>query len=217
VDWSTPLSLAIGGGPVVVDLKNAVFAPTVPVPVMMPTAAPPGAFEEFFRGAYRNLLTVAMYVGATEGEAEDAVASAMEDVFRRWSEIANPLAYARKATVSNFLKDKGRHGRLIRRVIERGEAAGGYQDPGLTVWEDREWVTQLLKALSPAQREVMAAVLDEFRPAEVAQLLGATPAAVRQNLHAARRRLIQSLTGQGFVGSAGAGHRARARRIDDHR
>jgi len=203
VDWSTPLSLAIGGGPVVVDLKNAVFALAVPVPVMLPTAAPPGACQEFFRGAYRKLLTVAMYVGATEGEAEDAVASAMEDVFRRWSEIANPLAYARKATVSNFLKDKGRQDRLIRRVIERREAPGGDQDSGLTVWEDREWVTQLLNALSPAQREVMVLVVDEFRPAEVAQLLGTTPAAVRQNLYAARRRLIQSLTEQGSAESAG--------------
>lgn len=184
-----------------VDLKNTVSAPAVSVPVMLPAAVSPGAFEEFFRGAYRKLLTVAIYLGATESEAEEAVASAMEEVFRRWREIGNPLAYARKATVSNFLKSKSRHNRLIRRLIERGEGAGHYEDAGLTVWEDRQWVAQLLNALSPAQREVMAAVLQEFRPAEVAQLLGTTPAAVRQNLLAARRRLVQSLNEQASIGS----------------
>jgi DNA-directed RNA polymerase specialized sigma24 family protein len=50
-------------------------------------------------------------------------------------------------------------------------------------------VTQLLKSLPSAQREVVACMIDEFTRQEIAQLLGQTEAAVRQNLCAARARL----------------------------
>jgi DNA-directed RNA polymerase specialized sigma24 family protein len=60
----------------------------------------PAGFEDFFRDAYRKLLAAAMYLGATRDEAEDAAASAMMEVFRRWDEISDPLAYARKAATS---------------------------------------------------------------------------------------------------------------------
>lgn len=66
-------------------------------------------------------------------------------------------------------------------------------DPGLLVWEQREWVTLLLKSLPPAQREVLACMVDMFTPQEIAQQLGKTEAAVRQNLCAARRKLASRL------------------------
>ena len=50
-------------------------------------------------------------------------------------------------------------------------------------------MTQVLKSLPPAQREVLACMIDEFTRQEIARLLGKTEAAVRQNLHAARMRL----------------------------
>jgi DNA-directed RNA polymerase specialized sigma24 family protein len=61
------------------------------------------------------------------------------------------------------------------------------------VWEQREWVTLLLKSLPPAQREVLACMTDMLTPHEIAQRLGKTEAAVRQNLCAARKRLVTSL------------------------
>jgi DNA-directed RNA polymerase specialized sigma24 family protein len=67
------------------------------------------------------------------------------------------------------------------------------EDTGLTIWEDKQWVTQVLASLSPAQREVMAFIVDDFTPGEVAALLGKTPAAVRQNMCAARHRLARGL------------------------
>jgi RNA polymerase sigma factor (sigma-70 family) len=65
----------------------------------------------------------------------------------------------------------------------------GSIDRMLTVWEDRQWVTQLLNGLPPAQREAMALIVDEYSPTEIAQLLGASPEAVRQRLYVARQRL----------------------------
>jgi DNA-directed RNA polymerase specialized sigma24 family protein len=51
-------------------------------------------------------------------------------------------------------------------------------------------VTALLTALPPAQKEVLACIVDEFTLRETAELLGKTEAAVRQNLCAARKRLM---------------------------
>ena len=153
------------------------------------------AFEEFFRDAYRPLLRDVMFAGGDLHEAEDALSAAMAEVLRRWDTIDNPRAYARRAAISNLIKDKQRGLPRIRvRLVERGDVSPMQEmDPGLTAWEEKEWVTQLLKSLPPAQREVLACMVDEFTRQEIAQLLGKTEAAVRQNLHAARIRLAACL------------------------
>ncbi|HMH90225.1 MAG TPA: sigma-70 region 4 domain-containing protein [Streptosporangiaceae bacterium] len=56
---------------------------------------------------------------------------------------------------------------------------------------------QLLESLPPAQREVLACMVDMFPRKEIAQLLGKTDAAVRQNLHAARKSLVSYLAATG--------------------
>ena len=61
----------------------------------------------------------------------------------------------------------------------------------LNVWEDTEWVTQLLDALPPAQREVMALAYDNFTAAEIAEQLGRNEETIRSNLRHARHRLKQ--------------------------
>jgi RNA polymerase sigma factor (sigma-70 family) len=154
-----------------------------------------GTFEDLFRDAYQPLVRDATFVGGNPYEAEDAVSAALEEVLRRWDSIENPRAYARRATISNLIKNRQRgQQRLQARMIQRGD----YQlerdlDPGLTVWEEQEWVMQLLKSLPSAQREVLACMIDMLTPKEIAQLLGKTDAAVRQNLCAARKSLTSYL------------------------
>jgi RNA polymerase sigma-70 factor (ECF subfamily) len=187
-----------------VETGKAQVTPS-PEPELRPD--PPSGFEQFYRTAYREVLKTAMYVGATEQEAADAAAETMEEILRRWEEIGKPLAYARRAVVNNFLKDRTRGPeRIRRRLAERGEVTPEAEaGTGLTQWEDRQWVTQLLEALPMAQRVVMAFIIDGFTPAEVASLLGKNQAAIRQNLRAARQRLAQTL---GHDHQKQAGHSA---------
>jgi RNA polymerase sigma factor (sigma-70 family) len=160
-----------------------------------PSRAHAADFENLFRDTYQGLLRDAIFAGGNPHEAEDAVSAALEDVLRRWDRIENPRAYARRATISNLIKNKQRGQQRIRdRIIQHGD----YQlerelDPGLTVWEEQEWVMQLLASLPPAQREVLACMVDMFPRKEIAQLLGKTDAAVRQNLCAARKSLVSDL------------------------
>jgi RNA polymerase sigma factor (sigma-70 family) len=156
-------------------------------------------FEELFRDAYQALLRDAIFAGGNLHEAEDAVSAALEEVLRRWDRIDNPRAYARRATISLLIKNKARGQQRIRdRIIQRGEYPIEHDlDPGLTVWEEQEWVMQLLESLPPAQREVVACMVDMFPRKEIAQLLGKTDAAVRQNLCAARKSLVSYLAATG--------------------
>jgi RNA polymerase sigma factor (sigma-70 family) len=150
------------------------------------------AFEAFFRSAYRPLVRDVIFAGGRPHEAEDAVAAAMEEVLQRWDTIENPLAYARRAAISNLIKAKQRGlPRVVNRLIERGDVRSEHAlDPGLTVWEEQEWVTSLIKSLPLAQKEVLFCIVDEFTVQEIAELFGKTEAAVRQNLCAARKRLV---------------------------
>jgi RNA polymerase sigma factor (sigma-70 family) len=154
-----------------------------------------GGFADFFRTSYRELVRAAMYAGATQHEAEEAAATTMKDVFKRWAELDNPLAYARRAVVNDFVKEKTRNlDRVRRRMAAHGAGtADGREDSRLTVWEDRQWVTQMLASLPPGQRDVMAFIVDGFTPTEIAALLGRSPIAIRQSLHAARSRLKSAL------------------------
>jgi RNA polymerase sigma-70 factor (ECF subfamily) len=162
-----------------------------------PRESAPPDFVGFFHKAYRAVMQTVLYAGATYHEAEEAAAAGLEEVLRRWDQIRSPLAYARRAALTSFLKEKERGPDRVRhRMAAHAEARQeGTEDAGLTIWEDRQWVAQILSSLPPAQREVMAFITDGFTPAEIATMLGKTPDAVRQNLHAARTRLTLELHG----------------------
>lgn len=162
-----------------------------PAPRVEQRAAAPPEYTVFFHDHYRELVRAAMYMGASRDEADEAAATTMQEVLRRWRRIDDPLAYARRAVVSNFLKEKTRGlGRLRRRMVERAAyTPAGREDQDLNAWEGRQWVMQKLQSLPASQREVMARIVDGYSPVEIATLLGKTPEAVRQCLCAARERL----------------------------
>jgi RNA polymerase sigma factor (sigma-70 family) len=161
---------------------------------------PPEWFEPYFREHYRDLLRVALIVGGArhEPEAEDAVQSVMVQQIAagRWEHIAKAHPYFSTAVVRAVLV-------MHRRRAHRPEApwtdandqfggpAGG---DGLTVWEDTEWVKDLLSSLPARQRDVMALILDGLSTAEVAELLGTNVVTVRSNLRHARDGLAKQLT-----------------------
>ena len=180
-------------------------------------AAPPPEFAVFFQAEYRKVMMAVLSVGASPDEADEAAASAMEEVLRRWDQIDTPLAYAKQAAVSNFVKEKQRGLDRVRgRLLQGAEARrDGACDAGLSVWEDRQWVMQILSSLPPAQQEALALVVDGFLPVEIGQMLGKTADAVRQNLHAARGRLALALHDQDRV-TQGSSHPPSQQRKEAH-
>lgn len=79
-------------------------------------------FEEFYRSSYRPLLRDVIVAGGNPHEAEDALSAAMVEVIQRWDKITNPHAYARRAAISNLIKNK--HKRQTFRPLVRVQVAG---------------------------------------------------------------------------------------------
>jgi RNA polymerase sigma factor (sigma-70 family) len=157
---------------------------------------PQPAFEQFYRDHYRGLIAGLLAAGGTWPEAEDALHEAMVDALRRWGQIRHPRAYVRTAALHNLVRTKTRTRKEMNETDEDGVESS--HATGQELWEQEEWVTTVLNSLSSdRQREVMACVIDDFTPAEIADLLGRSRTAVRQNLCAARRRLRRYLGEEG--------------------
>jgi len=79
-----------------------------------------------------------------------------------------PIPSVRRAAINYAIKNRQRGLlRITERLVERGDVPlEGDLDPGLLVWEQQEWVTLLLKSLPLAERQVLACVVDAFRPQE---------------------------------------------------
>ena len=170
-----------------------------PIPEIW-SPAPPAGFEEFFCSSFRELVRAAMYAGATLDEAEDAASKTLMEMLRRWKRCEPSLAYARKAVVHNFIKDKTRGTRRVaRRLIEQGHISRqeGAEDHRLIAWEDEEWVTHVLSSLPAAQREVMELIAQGLDRDEIAETLSKTKEAIRRNICDARARLARELNPAG--------------------
>ncbi|WP_165969196.1 sigma-70 family RNA polymerase sigma factor [Actinomadura sp. KC06] len=159
--------------------------------VAEPEADSPEGFDALFDTEFPNLVGVTMAVtGVSLSEAQDAVEEAMIEVVKRWSELTNPVGYARKAALSHAVGHRRRERRRMPLEIR-----GGHLTPEadicheLTFWEDGQWIKQMLETLPPVQRAVMAAFYDGSTITEIADHLGKTEATVRKNLQLARQKL----------------------------
>lgn len=152
---------------------------------------PLSGFDDFYRTKYRSLVSVVMMMGGTLDEAHDIVGQTMEQMMSRWAEISHPSTYGHKAAVTNFVKYKKRERQWPTKAIEGGHLFDTYDDLNLVVWEDKEWIDQLICALPPRQRQVVEAILDGLTVDEISALFGRTPTAIRQRITRATRKLAQ--------------------------
>jgi RNA polymerase sigma factor (sigma-70 family) len=172
-----------------------------------------GDYDEFFDNTYPLLLKIALAMGANIQDAEDAADDAMAAIYRRWGEIAQPRAYACKATKNAVVKAALRERERLDRTIAGGHLTIDNDDEtAFTLWEDSQWVRQHLEALPPAQRAVMEKVVEGLSTAEIGALLGKTEATVRKNLQWARERLKVELAKERDHDNYRDRHAAKARR-----
>lgn len=161
----------------------------------------PAEFAAVYRAQFAALVRHVMFHGAAVDEARDAAQAAFEQALPVWPSIRVPRAWLRTVAVRAFLRSSvpetptdaipDRAGRFSAAVrVELGE-------------QERAVYAALL-ALPVKQRQVMAWSFDGFSPAEVAEVLGEDPAAVRQNLHRARQNLKRQL-GISEPGTSGPG------------
>src|SRR4051794_22128408 len=100
-------------------------------------------FTAFYATSYRSVLAATLVVGGSLAEAEDAVQEAMKDLLRAWDRVSSPYSYVRTAAVRGLLRARRREREGVDRAAAAlGTPGGSAAGDGLTLWEDREWVTQ---------------------------------------------------------------------------
>lgn len=156
-------------------------------------------FVAFWESNYRGLVREVMLIYRVSWEdAEDMVEAVVEKILRKkdWDWLTgNPKAYVRTA-LKNIYIDRYRREQKREREGIGLAIRESHIDQGLNAWEDWEWVAERLCKLPAAQRSCMEQAIRGHQPAEIAELLGKSREAVRQNMRLARDRLKAELLGQ---------------------
>jgi RNA polymerase sigma factor (sigma-70 family) len=151
------------------------------------------AFSRFYRGSVVALVSLCIQVGVPAADAPELVQELMVEIYKRWSEVRSPGAYARRVIAyraGDFLKISSRtSARDDMDVTHRTQPlAAGLADELLVVGEE-QLVLQALGRLPPMQRAVFALVYDGFTPADIGAILNLEEATVRSHLRHARKTL----------------------------
>lgn len=135
---------------------------------------------------HAELLKLAVLLGA-ESDAEDAVAEAFCELYRRWSRLRDPSAapaYLR-SVVCNQVRMRLRHLQVVRRHPDPPAVNIGSAEQEVVLREDQREVIEALRGLPDRQRQAL--VLRywlNLREAEVAAAMGISCGAVKA--HTAR-------------------------------
>src|SRR5262245_42077614 len=117
----------------------------IPAPSERQMSARSRSAEDFFRESYGELIKQALRFGARHVEAEDAASQTLVEACKRWDVLTDPLAWTRKAVVTNLIKVRQSEAKRWDRSIRGGYVtAQGEDDHDFNIWEDNQWVEQML-------------------------------------------------------------------------
>lgn len=114
------------------------------------------AVTALFDAHHKELVRLAVLIGA-EGEAEDLVAEAFCDLYRRWPRLRDPAAapaYLR-ATVCNLVRMRLRHLQVVRRHAQKCPPDERSAEQEVLVKEEHRAVVEALRGLPDRQREAL--------------------------------------------------------------
>lgn len=162
-----------------------------PAPIGRSQANLATEFTHVYFNEARKVVGFLMTIGATQHEAADAAQQAFELAWRKWWDIRNPVAWLRTVAIRMYFRQIPKHEILTDTPPDRPILLSPAVEVEIT--EQTEAMLELLAILPTRQRLVIALKADGLSTAEIADALGMTAEAIRQNLHRARRRLKDHL------------------------
>lgn len=140
------------------------------------------AFALFVRDSADRLLRYARLLIPDDGEAEDALQTALLRLTRHWSRnLDAPEAYVRR-TLVNLATDRGRRRHLVAPPVHEVDVGPVGPDHADAITARAEF-DQLLSGLPPRQRAaVVLRVIDGLSEAEAAAAMGISVGTVKSNL-----------------------------------
>jgi len=140
--------------------------------------AEPVPFEGFFAEEHARLFAALTAVTGNRQEAEEIMQEAFLRLWERWERVSgldDPVGYLYRTAMNVFRQRLRRAKVALRRTARLLDRSDAYE-----AVDAREVVIQGLRSLAPRQRAaVVLTSLYGFRSAEVAEMLGLSPAAAR--------------------------------------
>ncbi|MGV9275594.1 RNA polymerase sigma factor [Streptomyces griseosporeus] len=137
----------------------------------------------------KPLMRFLVMAGASQHDAEDAAQSALEELAKKWYEVALPKPWLRTTAYRMWVRAVFR---VKRDELTASVPEEGVVDHSAAVVEKTD-MNELLRRLPPLQRMVMAFHLEGCTPIETAIALREPAVNVRQNLRRARLNLARML------------------------
>jgi RNA polymerase sigma factor (sigma-70 family) len=147
-------------------------------------------FTRFYRENLDRLVAYLIYQGASAHLAADLAQEAMITAYRRWHEIMSPRAYVWKVAYKAFISHVLHATEEPLAEVPEPPAVLPHPEEA-EAWLQKQQVIAVLRALPSRQRQVLALTIDGWTPAEIAELLGIDPSAVRSSLMKARRNAAE--------------------------
>ncbi|NNN34339.1 RNA polymerase sigma factor [Streptomyces sp. S3(2020)] len=158
------------------------------------TLPPPGPFRRhdfnaFYTQEMSSVTVFLIHQGASPYEAADAAHEAMAKLLPDlWRTLEHPRAWLRVSAQRCYWRQSNTRATPTDPVPDR--PGGTCPLATVVISEFQQTVLDALRQLPPTMRTVMAWDIDGFTYTEIADALTMSPAAVRQNISRARKRLI---------------------------
>lgn len=163
------------------------------------TTGQDAAFEALYSAHHRAVLAYCAR-RASRSDAWDAASEVFVVAWRRFGDVPETdearawlfgVAYR---TLANQRRSEQRRRRLNQRAARAGDDTAPLPDAQLIRNEEEAEIITALSRLRPADREILRLTLwEELSPADIAQVLGISRAAVDQRYSRAKRRLAREL------------------------
>ena len=151
------------------------------------TAAAVTDFESFYREHWRTLTRLAHLLTGSQSVGEELAQEALLATHRRWSEVDNPAAFARRCLV-NLARSHQRRMVLQRRHGDDPQPLLHQLPPEV----DETW--QLIRRLKPDHRAVLVLrFYDDLTIDEIASLLDRPAGTIKSQLHRALAALKENV------------------------
>jgi len=150
-------------------------------------------FSQFVRDRGDALLRRARLLIPDDGEAEDALQTALLRLTRHWSrQLDSPQAYVQR-TLVNLAADRGRRRHLVAAPSQAVDTAATSSDHA-EAHAARARLDELLSLLPPRQRiAVVLRVIDGLSESETAAAMGTSVGTAKSNLSRGLRTIREAL------------------------
>lgn len=157
----------------------------------VPLVAAKEDFDRFYEREYRSIVAFAYVMTGDRFQAQDLAQEALVAAYQKWSKIDAPGAWVRSVVANrarSWFCRRYREGSAILRV----PAPSAATPVAMAVEADDFWAT--VRSLPRRQAQSLALFyLEQWRVAEIAQVLGCAESTVRVHLTRGRKALADRL------------------------